>query len=174
MTRRSTPILSQSFRTALVTGASQGLGRALSLALAREGVEVVMVARGAAALGEAVDAVRAEGGRAHGVVADVGEADAAPALAGRAQALVGGIDLLVHNASTLGPTPLQPLAELRPEAFDRVFQVNTAGPWRLTRALVGGMVLRGHGTVLHISSDAAVAAYATWGAYGAKIVRAHV
>lgn len=160
------------FRTALVTGASRGLGRALALALAEAGTEVVLVARGEADLARAVEDVRARGGRAHGVVADLGAPDSAAAILGQAEAALrtgrGGLDLLVHNASTLGPTPLQPLAELRPEAFDRVFQVNTAGPWRLTRAVVGGMVLRGRGTVLHVSSDAAVAAYPTWGAYGAS------
>jgi NAD(P)-dependent dehydrogenase (short-subunit alcohol dehydrogenase family) len=80
---------------------------------------------------------------------------------------VGDIDLVIHNASTLGPVPLVPLADVSEQELARVLAVNVTGPLALTRAVVGGMVVRGRGTLLFISSDAAVEAYPGWGAYGA-------
>jgi NAD(P)-dependent dehydrogenase (short-subunit alcohol dehydrogenase family)/predicted nucleic acid-binding protein len=75
---------------------------------------------------------------------------------------------LVHCASTLGDTPLRLVADTEPDVFDEVLQVNLAGPFRLTKALLGPMVLRGRGAVVFVSSDAAVEGYPTWGAYGAS------
>lgn len=150
----------------LITGASRGLGRALAAALASRGARVVMVARTEGPLEDAVATIRAAGGDAHALVADVGAPGAAARIAGAAAAMVGPIDVLVHNASTLGPVPLRPLAETTDEALEAALAVNLAGAFRLTRALVGSMVARGAGLVLHVSSDAAVEAYPTWGAYG--------
>lgn len=150
----------------LVTGASRGLGRALSLHLAREGARVVMVARQKDALDAAVAEVTAAGGVAFGITADVGDKHEIHAIAGQAAALVGPIELLIHNASTLGPTPLPLLLDTECEDFEQVLQVNLLGPFRLTKILAGAMALRGHGTVVHISSDAAVSAYPNWGSYG--------
>lgn len=150
----------------LVTGASQGLGRALSLALAAAGAKVVMVARNKEALDAAVAEVRAAGGTAFGIAADVGDKQQIYAIAGEAAALVGPVDLLIHNASTLGPTPLPLLLDTECEDFERVLQVNLLGPFRLSKVLAGSMALRGGGALVHISSDAAVSAYPRWGAYG--------
>ncbi|MBX2799590.1 MAG: SDR family oxidoreductase [Myxococcales bacterium] len=153
-------------RAALVTGASQGLGRSLMHALAAQGWSVVGVARRLEPLERVVSEVRRRGGVAHAIAADLGSAEDAARIAGRATSLVGPLDLVIHNASTLGPTPLRPLLELPEEAFDRVLQVNVVGPFRLTRLLAGSMALRQGGSVVFVSSDAAVAAYPTWGAYG--------
>ena len=150
----------------LITGGSRGLGRGLGSRLARAGARVVLVARGGADLEAAVAAVRAEGGEAWGLAADVGAREDVHRIAGAAAALAGPIDVLVHNASTLGPTPLRLLLDTECEDFARVLQVNLIGPHRLTRAIVGGMVLRGRGLVLHVTSDASIAAYPRWGAYG--------
>jgi NAD(P)-dependent dehydrogenase (short-subunit alcohol dehydrogenase family) len=155
-------------RSALITGASRGLGRALALELGRQGARLVLVARGRRALVAVAEAIREAGGEAHALPADVGDPEAAVRLAGQAAALVGPVDLLIHAASTLGPTPLPRLLDTDPAAFLRVLQVNLLGPFRLTRAIVGGMAVRGAGTVLAISSDAAVEAYPAWGAYGAS------
>ena len=154
-----------STRNALITGASQGLGRALFTELAHQGWRVVGVARSADRLHGIVQAARDEGFEAWGITADV--SDAAATLALHAAELAGPIDLVVHCASTLGPVPLRPLLQIDDQAFDRVLQVNLAGPFRLTRHVVGSMALRGGGTVAFISSDAALEAYPTWGAYGA-------
>jgi NAD(P)-dependent dehydrogenase (short-subunit alcohol dehydrogenase family) len=152
----------------LVTGGSRGLGRALGEALAQAGARVVLVARDRAALDPVVAAIRARGGQAHGVVADVAAQDSAFAIAGQAAALVGPVDLLINNASTLGPTPLRLLLDTDCEDLVRALAVNLVGPFRLTKAVAGSMVLRGRGTIVNISSDAAVEAYERWGAYGAS------
>ena len=151
---------------AIVTGASRGLGRALAVELARAGAHVVLVARESEELHAAAAAIRATGGVAHAIAADLGDKEAIHAIAGAAAALVGPIDLLVHNASALGPTPLRLLLDTECEDFERVFQVNVLGPFRLSKVIAGGMALRGRGTIVHISSDAAVNAYSRWGAYG--------
>jgi NAD(P)-dependent dehydrogenase (short-subunit alcohol dehydrogenase family) len=153
-------------KSALVTGASRGLGAAIAAELARDGARVVAVARGVAALEEVVTRIRRDGGEAHALVADQGERDAIHPLVGAATALVGPIDLLVLNASTLGALPMPELADTECEDFERVLQVNLLGPFRLVKAVAGSMVVRGGGTVLGISSDAAVTGYASWGAYG--------
>ncbi|HKA91863.1 MAG TPA: SDR family oxidoreductase [Haliangiales bacterium] len=151
---------------ALVTGASRGLGAALARRLAEKGARVVAVARGAAELEDVVAGIRAAGGEAHALPADVGDKQAIHPLAGAAAALVGPIDLLVHNASTLGRVPLVPLLDTECEDLERTLAVNLVGPFRLTKAIAGGMAIRGGGTVVHVTSDAAVSAYPTWGAYG--------
>lgn len=152
--------------TALITGASRGLGRALALALASRGVKLVLVARGQAELDAVVAEVRAAGGEAHGLVADIADKLATHPLAATAAALVGPIDLLIHNASTLGPTPLRLLLDTECEDLTQVLETNLVGPFRLTKLVAGNMAVRGRGVVVHVSSDAAVEAYPTWGAYG--------
>jgi NAD(P)-dependent dehydrogenase (short-subunit alcohol dehydrogenase family) len=153
-------------RSALITGGSRGLGAALGRALARRGARVVLVARGPEELARVVEGIRAEGGEAHGFAADVGAKEDIHRIAGAAAALAGPIDILVHNASTLGPTPLRLLLDTECEDLGHVLDVNLMGPFRLTRAVVGAMVLRGRGLVLQVTSDASVNGYPTWGAYG--------
>jgi len=149
----------------LLTGASQGLGAALAERLGDQGARVVLVARESADLRATALRLRARGVEAHALAADVGSADAAGPLAASAAALVGPLDVVIHNASTLGPTPLRDLLDTTPEDFERVLQVNLLGPFRLSRALAGSMALRKRGAIVHVSSDASVAAYPGWGAY---------
>jgi NAD(P)-dependent dehydrogenase (short-subunit alcohol dehydrogenase family) len=152
----------------IVTGGSRGLGAALAEELAARGARVVVVAREGGALAEVVARIRARGGEAHALAEDVGDKEATHRIAGAAAALVGSIDLLVHNASTLGPTPLRPLLDTDCEDLERALAVNVVGPFRLTKAVAGSMALRGTGLVVHVTSDAAVNAYPRWGAYGAS------
>jgi len=153
-------------KAALVTGASRGLGQALAEELAARGAKVVLVARGAEALDRAAAKIREAGGVAHALAGDIAEKSAVHGLAGAAASLVGPIDLLVHNASILGPTPLRLLLDTECEDLGEVLEANLVGPFRLTKIIAGSMALRGAGTVVHVSSDAAVAAYPRWGAYG--------
>src|SRR5437763_16337042 len=155
-------------RNVLITGGSRGLGRALGLALARAGARVVLVARHADELNEAVAAIRAGAGEAHAIVADVADKDATPAIAGQAAAAVGPVDLLVNNASTLGPVPLRLLLDTDCEDLECALAVNLVGPFRLTKAVAGPMLLRGRGTIVNVTSDAATEPYERWGAYGAS------
>jgi NAD(P)-dependent dehydrogenase (short-subunit alcohol dehydrogenase family) len=155
-------------KTALVTGASRGLGAALARALAARGTGVVLVARGEVELARVVASIRATGGEAHALVADVADKRAAYPLVGAAADLVGPIELLVNNASELGPTPLRLLLDTECEELERVLAVNVLGPFRLSKAVAGAMALRRAGTILNLSSDAAVNAYARWGAYSAS------
>ncbi len=150
----------------LITGASRGLGASLARRLGRAGARLVLVARERGPLDEVAAAVRADGGEAHALAADVGEKRAIHPLAGAAQALVGPIQLLVQNASTLGPVPLAPLGDTECEDLERALQVNLVGPFRLAKALLGPMALAGSGLIVQITSDASVAAYPRWGAYG--------
>jgi NAD(P)-dependent dehydrogenase (short-subunit alcohol dehydrogenase family) len=149
----------------LITGASRGLGEALALELGRQGARLLLVSRSRPALEPVLRRIRAAGGVAHALEADLGSKDDIYALSGAATALVGPIELLIHNASELGPTPLRLLLDTECEDFERVLAVNLLGPFRLSRALAGSMALREHGTIVHVSSDASVNAYSHWGAY---------
>ncbi|AGC48216.1 3-oxoacyl-ACP reductase [Myxococcus stipitatus DSM 14675] len=152
-------------KAVLVTGASRGLGRALMEHFARRGAKVVGVARHTADMEEAVEPLRAEGLPVHALAYDVGDKESIYRMVGVATSLVGPLDVLVNNASVLGPTPLPLLLDTACEDLHRVLEVNLVGPFRLTKAVVGNMLVRGGGLVLNISSDAAVAAYPRWGAY---------
>ena len=118
-------------------------------------------------LADTVATIRGAGGRAHAIAADLGDKEAIHKIAGQAQAVAGPIDLLINNASELGPTPLRLLLDTECEDLERVLAVGLVGPFRLTKVIAAHMALRGGGTVVNISSDAAVAAYPRWGAYGA-------
>lgn len=151
-------------QTAIITGASRGLGRALALTLTQQGIRVVGIARTSPALDALADKA---GGHFTPIAADVADPDAMVRAAASAHAVLGPIDLLVHNASTLGPVPLRPTLDVGADQLAHVFAVNVTGPHALTRRIAGAMVLRGEGTILAISSDAAVNAYEEWGPYSA-------
>ena len=159
---------------ALVTGGTSGLGLALVEALRRAGAEVAFVARTEAD----VHAIAARTG-AHGIALDVSDKESTHRIAMRAHAALGGIDLLVHAASTLGPVPLRLLGDTDCEQLEHALLTNVVGPFRLTKALLGPLTAsarEGRGAiVVHVTSDAAVNAYAHWGAYGAsKAAFAHL
>jgi NAD(P)-dependent dehydrogenase (short-subunit alcohol dehydrogenase family) len=152
-------------KSVLITGGSRGLGYALACSLSSKGARVILVAREKSILDEAVNKIRKENGVAFGIVADVGEKESIYSIVGQATALAGSIDILINNASTLGPVPLRLLADTDYEDFERALQVNTIGPFRLIKAVVGSMILRKTGIVINISSDAAVEPYPLWGVY---------
>src|SRR5262249_50083522 len=145
-----------------------GLGRALALRLSAEGAKVSLVARHQKELNETVSEIRKNGGIAFGIVADVGDKESVYPIVGQASALAGPGDVLINNASTLGPVPLRLIPDTDCEDFERALQVNTVGPFRLIKAVAGSMVLRQTGVIVNISSDAAVEPYPSWGIYGAS------
>ncbi|MGB1015711.1 MAG: SDR family oxidoreductase [Nannocystaceae bacterium] len=149
----------------LITGASRGLGRALAIHLGREGARLALVGRHAQTLAKVVDTINTAGGEAHAIVADLARPAAATAIAHQAANLLGHVDVVVHNASALGPTPLVALLDTSTRSFSEVLQVNLVAGFDLSRQLAVGMALRGRGMLVQISSDAAVEAYPTWGAY---------
>jgi NAD(P)-dependent dehydrogenase (short-subunit alcohol dehydrogenase family) len=150
----------------LVTGAGRGLGAALARKLAARGARVVLVARGTAEIEAVASSIRESGGTAFALAADIGAKDAIYPLVGAAAALVGPIDVLIHHAGTLGPVPLKLMLDTDCEEVEQALAVNLLGPFRLSRAVAGSMLVRGHGTIVAVSSDAAVEAYPRWGAYG--------
>ncbi|HEU5155982.1 MAG TPA: SDR family oxidoreductase [Streptosporangiaceae bacterium] len=149
-------------RTALITGASRGLGRALAQALGAAGWRLIISARGA----DALEAVAKELPAAVAVPGDVGDSWHRAGLAEAVEEAGGGLDLLVNNASTLGAAPLPRLADYPPAALEQAFATNVLAPLALIQALLPDLRAR-RGAVLNISSDAAVEAYEGWGGYGA-------
>lgn len=152
----------------IITGAGRGLGRALALELAQPGRRLGLLARTAAELEETASLARARGAFVHAIPAEVGRLDQAPRIALELVDRLGPIDVLIHNASVLGPVPLALLADTAVKDFVQAFEVNVLGPFALTRAVLGSMLLRKGGRIVTISSDAAVNAYPSWGAYGAS------
>lgn len=149
---------------ALVTGGSRGLGLALARALAARGWRLIIDARGAGAL-EAARAELAETTKVIALPGDVTDAAHRQALAQAARSL-GGLDLLVNNASMLGPSPQPLLLDYPLDQLARVYQTNLFAPLALIQATQGQ--LRAGACIINISSDAAVEAYAGWGGYGSS------
>ena len=147
---------------ALITGGSAGLGRALARALAADGWRVVVDGRDAGRLAAAVDDVP-------GIVAVPGDVTNEWHRGALAAAVEreGSLDLLVHNASTLGPTPMPQLADASAEDLHEVWQTNVAAPLALT-ADVLPLLRTSRGTLLSITSDAGAEHYEGWGLYGAS------
>ena len=152
----------------VITGGTSGLGRALVTALHHLGANVAFVARNRANVEELVR--RMPG--LHGVVGDISSKDEIYPIAIELLGALGGVDVLINNASSLGPVPLVPLADTNCEDLELALQTNLLGPFRLTRALLGSLAASAREgrrpLVLNISSDAAINAYSLWGAYGAS------
>ena len=150
--------------TALITGASRGLGLALARGLAAEGYTLIVDARDARALDEAVTSLT-PGSLVHAIPGDVTDPGHRAALVAAA-ARLGGLDLLVNNAGTLGAHPLPALAAYPLDELRAAVEANLIAPVALTQLLLPS--LREHGgAVLNVTSDAAVEAYTGWGGYGA-------
>jgi NAD(P)-dependent dehydrogenase (short-subunit alcohol dehydrogenase family) len=150
-----------------LTGGTSGLGLALVRLLTEGGARVAFVARRV----PAVEQIAKETG-AYGIVGDVGRKEDIYPVALQVTANLGGLDVLINNASSLGPTPLALLADTECEELEEALGINVLGPFRLTKALLGALAVSarsGRGAVvINISSDAAVNPYAGWGAYGAS------
>jgi NAD(P)-dependent dehydrogenase (short-subunit alcohol dehydrogenase family) len=159
-------------RRVAVTGGTSGLGLALARRLVTAGARVAFVARTARTVEQTVDETGA-----CGIVGDVGRKEEIYPIALQIVGNLGGLDVLINNASSLGPTPLALLADTECEEFERALAVNLLGPFRLTKALLGALTAsarEGSGAVvINISSDAAINPYPGWGAYGATKAALH-
>ncbi|MEU9355203.1 SDR family oxidoreductase [Streptomyces griseoloalbus] len=152
---------------AIITGASKGLGEALAHALAARGWDLVIDARDAVPLAETAGLVSAHGTRVTALPGDVTDAAHRAELVAAAWRL-GGVDLLVHNASALGAEPLVRLEELPLEGLRRALEVNVVAALGLVQEALPLLRAGTAGAVLVVSSDAAAEAYPTWGGYGAS------
>lgn len=156
-----------------VTGGTSGLGLALVRELVARGARVAFVARGR----ERVERVALDHPGSHGIVGDVSLKDDIHPITLQIVGELGGLDVLINNASDLGPTPLALLGDTECEELEKALATNVVGPFRLTKALLGALTASARegrgGVVLNISSDAAINAYPTWGAYGASKAALH-
>jgi NAD(P)-dependent dehydrogenase (short-subunit alcohol dehydrogenase family) len=151
-----------------ITGGTSGLGLALVRELLNRAAKVALVARGR----DRVERVVREMPEIHGVVGDVSRKEDIHPITMQILGALGGLDVLINNASDLGPIPLKLLADTECEDFERAFATNVLGPFRLTKALLGSLAASARegrrAAVVNVSSDAAVNAYPRWGAYGAS------
>jgi NAD(P)-dependent dehydrogenase (short-subunit alcohol dehydrogenase family) len=152
----------------LITGGTSGLGLALVREWRARGARVAFVARDA----ERVSHTSREQPGAVGIVGDVSRKDHIHPIATQALGALGGVDVLINNASSLGPVPLALLGDTECEDFEVALATNLLGPFRLTKALLGALAASaraGTGSiVVNVTSDAAVTPYAGWGAYSAS------
>lgn len=155
-------------RRVAITGGTSGLGLALVRELHRRGAAVAFVARTA----DRVQAVAHEIAGTTGIAGDVARKDDIHPIALQITAALGGLDVLVNNASSLGPVPLAPLADTDCEDLEAALATNLVGPFRLTKALLGALAASAREAraplIVNVSSDAAETPYPTWGAYGAS------
>jgi NAD(P)-dependent dehydrogenase (short-subunit alcohol dehydrogenase family) len=153
-------------RIALITGGSRGLGATLAAFLAAQDYDLVLAARGANELAATGRAAAHYGGRVVALAGDIADPDLRGRLVAAAWEL-GGLDLLINNASDLGPSPLPALAEFPPAALERLLAVNLVAPLALAQEALPLLEKR-RGLIVNISSDAAVGGYPGWGGYGAS------
>jgi NAD(P)-dependent dehydrogenase (short-subunit alcohol dehydrogenase family) len=156
-----------------ITGGTSGLGLALVRQLMAKGAQVAFVARHR----DGIERVSLDNPQAHGIVGDVSRKDEIHPIAIQILGALGGLDVLINNASSLGPVPLAPLADTECEDLELALATNVLGPFRLTKVLLGSFAASardGHAPlVVNISSDAAITPYPNWGAYGASKAALH-
>ena len=155
-----------------ITGGTSGLGLALVREFKARGCVVAFVARDAQRVAEI-----AKQTAAYGITGDIARKDDIHPIAMQIAGLLGGLDVLVNNASSLGPRPLRYLGDTDCEELELALSTNLVGPFRLTKSLLGALTAsarEGRGAVvLNVSSDAAINAYPGWGAYGASKAALH-
>lgn len=147
-----------------ITGGSKGLGRALAIYLSERGAKVAIIGRDKLTL----NSVKAAHPQIEIIEGDVSDKQQMPFIASTVITMLGGIDILINNASSLGPAKLHMLIDTECEDFELALQTNLLAPFRLIKSLIAPMLLQKQGIVINITSDAAVNSYAEWGAYGAS------
>lgn len=153
-------------RTALVTGGSRGIGRAIALAMAASGARVAVCSRHLDACAAVADEITGAGGEAFAVAGNVGHAEDVPIILGAVMDRFGALDILVNNAAT--NPQFGPLVDAEDSAVDRIFEVNLQGPLRLTSAAVHAWMGEHGGTIINIASVGGIQPEALIGAYNAS------
>ncbi len=153
-------------KVALVTGASQGIGKAVAAAYAREGADVIITARGRATLEAAAAAIRNAGGRVVPLQADVADRRQVQRIAREVETQFGQLHILVNNASLLGPRV--PILEYPEEDWEAVIATNLNGPFFVIKACLPLMVAAAGGSIINVSSGVGRVGKARWGAYAAS------
>jgi NAD(P)-dependent dehydrogenase (short-subunit alcohol dehydrogenase family) len=152
---------------ALITGASKGLGLEIARVFARRGMPLIITARGEGALGDAAEELRVQT-EVLAMLGDVADPIHVAQLVEMGMRRFGHIDVLVNNASTLGPLPMPALEDYPLGDFLNVMAVNAGGPLHLAQRVLPQMRERGSGVVINVTSDAGTEAYEGWGGYGAS------
>lgn len=152
-------------KNALVTGAGKGIGKAIAIALAEEGVNVALMARTTSQLEEVAEAVKAKGVKAAVVTADVTDINAVNSAVAQAREQLGAIDILINNA---GVGAFAKFLEMEPEKWESIIKVNLLGPYYVTRAVLPEMIERQTGDIINISSTAGQKGAPVTSAYSAS------
>jgi NAD(P)-dependent dehydrogenase (short-subunit alcohol dehydrogenase family) len=150
-------------KVALVTGGSCGIGRAIATAYAQRGACVFMCGRNVNDIEAALRDIRQTGGAADGVTGDIGKAEDVEHIVRKTVERFGGIDVLVNNASILGPR--EPIANYPLAAWNEVIRINLTGPFLMTRAVLPIMLERRSGSIINVTSGVGRRGKARWGAY---------
>jgi NAD(P)-dependent dehydrogenase (short-subunit alcohol dehydrogenase family) len=153
-------------KVALITGGSRGIGRAIARAYAREGAKVFICARNQTEVDRVVSEICGAGGQSDGSAGDIGKLEDARRIVQAAAQHFGGIDVLVNNASLLGPRVH--IASYPPEAWEEVLRVNLTGLFFVTQSVLQIMIPRRQGSIINISSGVGRMGKARWGAYAAS------
>ena len=154
-------------RVALITGASRGLGLEIARLFADRSAKLILTARGAPDLAAAAEELRSRTDVVH-LAGDVADPDHAERLVQAGLDRFGDVDILVNNASVLGPSPMPALESYSLDTLGEVFRVNAVAPLHLAQLVLPSMRARGEGIILNVTSDAGVEAYPGWGGYGAS------
>ncbi|CRK81842.1 SDR family NAD(P)-dependent oxidoreductase [Neobacillus massiliamazoniensis] len=153
-------------KVVMITGASKGLGRALALAFAKEGAKLAICARSSEILLKVKDEVESLGAEVLAVTADISNSRDVERFVAMSEEAYGHIDVLINNASILGPSPMPLLLDYPEEDFAEVLRVNTVSTFLVTRRVIPGMLERNVGSIINVTSEAGNTGYAGWGAYG--------
>ena len=153
-------------KVVMITGASKGLGRALTLAFAKEGARLAICSRSQESLRIVKERAEKLGAEVLAVTADISKSRDVERFIAMTEEAFGQIDVLINNASILGPSPIPMLLDYPEEDFAEVLQVNAVSPFLVTRRVIPGMLERNEGSIINVTSEAGHTGYAGWGAYG--------
>ncbi|MFP5115756.1 SDR family NAD(P)-dependent oxidoreductase [Bacillaceae bacterium C204] len=153
-------------KVVMITGASKGLGRALTLAFAKEGARLAICSRSEEKLLKVKIEAQKLGAEVLAVTADLSKSRDVERFIALTEGTYGHIDVLINNASVLGPSPMPLLLDYPEEDFAEVLRINAVSPFLVTRRVIPGMLERNEGSIINVTSEAGHTGYAGWGAYG--------